>query len=276
MFQGEIFGIGPGGTEAGTDGHEPPAQGLGQHQDVGGNFFRLAGEHGPGAPQTGLHLVQYQQDAVPAAEVVRAGEVPRGRLDDASLALDGLDDKGGVVVRPAPKLLFQGCQVSEGDMVEACGGRTECGLVAGIACGREGTQGFAVKAVMGGQEARPAGGGAALLDGRLHRLGTAVGEGNVTQSRGRDAYQLPGQLSRRFQGGRLDKVGLPGGAEPGDGLPDLERVMAKRQRPVGGHAVQVAVPRAIEEVAPFTPYESFIQLDALQQLAQVGVDIFRK
>ncbi|MCY4188842.1 MAG: hypothetical protein OXD30_10200, partial [Bryobacterales bacterium] len=53
---------------------------LGQAQQVGRHRSVLAGEHLPGAPEAGHHLVRDQQQTVPVAQ--RSQQAQHGRLPD--------------------------------------------------------------------------------------------------------------------------------------------------------------------------------------------------
>ena len=64
-----------------------PRQRLPQHQDVRADAVVVAAEHPARPGQPGLDLVGNQQRVVLLQQVVRRGEVPRVRDDDAGLAL---------------------------------------------------------------------------------------------------------------------------------------------------------------------------------------------
>ena len=100
MFPGEGGRVGLLGAEYGTDGDQAAAERLGQHHHVGDHPLGLAGEQVAGAAEAGLDLVQDQEDARLSADHADLGEVAGGRLHDAALALDRLDEEGCIVPRP--------------------------------------------------------------------------------------------------------------------------------------------------------------------------------
>ena len=59
----------------------------------------LVGEKGAGAADSGLHLVEHQQGAVPGGDLPGGGKIALGRDDDAALAHDRFQEhRRGVVV----------------------------------------------------------------------------------------------------------------------------------------------------------------------------------
>ncbi len=79
------------------DGRErqSSAQRFRGDQDVGHKSEALAGEHGAGAGEAGLHFVGDQHDAVFVAGGAESGEELRRRNDEAAFAEHGFDDDGG-------------------------------------------------------------------------------------------------------------------------------------------------------------------------------------
>ena len=75
----------------------------------------LVGEELPGAAEPGLHLVDREQRAIAAAELLRGGEVAVGREVDA-VTLDRLDEKERDVL--AAKLVLERVEIVEGDLRE--------------------------------------------------------------------------------------------------------------------------------------------------------------
>jgi hypothetical protein len=76
----------------------------------------LEREHRAGAAEAGLHLVDAEERAVRATQVLRALEVAGGRKV-APLSLDRLDDEDRDVLRA--QLLLERVEVAEGNVVEA-------------------------------------------------------------------------------------------------------------------------------------------------------------
>ena len=72
---------------------EPAADALRDRDRVGGDAGVLEGEPLPRAPGAGLDLVDDQQRAVALGQLARRLEVALGQVDDAGLALDGLDEQ---------------------------------------------------------------------------------------------------------------------------------------------------------------------------------------
>src|ERR1019366_3675646 len=85
--------------EKGADRQEPAAERLAEDETVGTNAFVIAGEQGAGAAEARLHLVADEQHTVPRADLARPGEIAGRGHDDASLALDRLDEKSRGVRR---------------------------------------------------------------------------------------------------------------------------------------------------------------------------------
>ena len=66
--------------------HDPAAERLAEHVEVGHDVLVVAGERAPGAPEAGLDLVGDQQDAVPRrrSRAPRAGSPSGGTITPAS------------------------------------------------------------------------------------------------------------------------------------------------------------------------------------------------
>ena len=75
---------------------------LAHQQDVGLEVPELGGEHRAAAAEAGLHLVEDQHPAEPAAEAGEPLPERRRRRQDAALADDGLDEHAGDLLRVRP------------------------------------------------------------------------------------------------------------------------------------------------------------------------------
>ena len=73
------------------------AQGLGEGQDVRHDAVALEGEHGAGAAEARLRLVEDQQHAASLAVLLEGGEIARRQVDHAAAAQDRLADEGGEI-----------------------------------------------------------------------------------------------------------------------------------------------------------------------------------
>ena len=83
--------------DEGRDRIDAAAERLAEDQPVRPDVLMLMGEPSPGAPETGLDLVEDQQNVVLVADRAQLAQIALGRDDDAGLALDGLDqDRAGV------------------------------------------------------------------------------------------------------------------------------------------------------------------------------------
>ena len=77
---------------------EAAADALRDRDRVGRDAGVLEGEPLPRAPGAGLDLVDDEQRAVALGELARGLQVALGQVDDAGLALDGLDEQRGDAV----------------------------------------------------------------------------------------------------------------------------------------------------------------------------------
>lgn len=113
------------------------SQGLSQNEHVRGHVLGLVGEHGAGAAEARLHLVD-QEGACASTELLRVTEVVARGRDHPAFALDGLDEEGGNLLRF--ELFLQGGEVAEGDSVAVAEQGLEGGAQALVAHHREGAQ----------------------------------------------------------------------------------------------------------------------------------------
>ena len=90
-------GDGLAGEEGGD--REAAAEPLAERHHVRNHALVLEREHPPGAPDSGLHLVEDQQRAGGVAEAAQRREIAGRRHVHAALALDRLDDEGRAVAR---------------------------------------------------------------------------------------------------------------------------------------------------------------------------------
>ena len=90
------------GRDEGRDRQHSAAQRLAEDEPVGPDVLVLEGEPGAGASEPRLDLIEDQQHVVRVAQAAKPREKPRGRNDDAGLALDRLDQHGDRVGRDGP------------------------------------------------------------------------------------------------------------------------------------------------------------------------------
>lgn len=84
------------GGEGGGEGEVAASEAFGEAEEVWGDAFLLAGEHGAGAAEAGHDFVKDEEDVVLMAPVVELFEHALGPEAHAGGALDeGLDDDGG-------------------------------------------------------------------------------------------------------------------------------------------------------------------------------------
>ena len=74
-----------------SDGHDAPAERLGEHERVGLDPEPLVEEELPRPPHPGLHLVEDEQGAVGAAGGAHGSQVVRARQPPARLHLHRLE-----------------------------------------------------------------------------------------------------------------------------------------------------------------------------------------
>ena len=147
----------------------------------------LEREHPPGAAEAGLHLVDAEERAVAAAELLRALEVAGGRQVDA-LALDRLDEEHRDVL--ALQLALERLELAERHAVEAGQERAEAVGELRVAVRRERAEREPVEPVVGRDDARALRRGAAELERRLDRFGAAAREEAALEPRRRAREEL--------------------------------------------------------------------------------------
>ena len=150
----------PGVDEGGADG-QAAAQSLGERDDVGGEAVVLEAVEPAGAPDAGLDLVGDEDGVVLLAELAQG----RGRAGveghDAALALHGLEEHAGDLLRGEHAL--QGGGVVEGHVHDLGRQGVEALLVVLLAGELHGPRGAAVERVLEGDD-----------DGARHALGVGV------------------------------------------------------------------------------------------------------
>ena len=159
----------------------------------------------------------------PASSADRAdlGEVAGGRLHDAALALDRLDEEGRVMPRPIGQGPAQRVDVTVRHLVEVRRRRAE---VASDSPGCRWRR--APRASCRGscpcveRMPQPPRGGPAELDRGLDGLGAAVGERHPAEPLGGDLHQPCRELARRVEQRGLHETGLAPGPQPLEGTPD--------------------------------------------------------
>ena len=133
----------------------------------------LEREPRPGAPEPGLDLVGDEQRAVAPAERLRGFQVARGRRRHHA-ALDRLDDERGDI--SCAQLRFKSRQVAVRNALAARQQRAEPFFEELVADQRERPQRDPVKAVVAGDQPRPARRSARELHRRVHGLGARTRE----------------------------------------------------------------------------------------------------
>ena len=139
----------------------------------------LIGEQPPGAPETGLHLVEDQQQAVLVAQLAQAAQEGRRRNAHAALALDRLDQDGGGL---RPDGLLDRIEIAERDLVEALDRGAEAFEILLVAGRRDGRERAAVEGALEGDDAVALGLArrrlifARHLDRAFERLGAGIRE----------------------------------------------------------------------------------------------------
>ena len=252
--------------DTGTDGHQPAAQRLGQKQHVGWGGTVRTGKQRAGAAQPGLNLVKDRQHAKLAAQGDNAIEIPFGRADDATLALNWLYDEGGDLTGARLQPGAECRQIPERHIVKSGCRGAEILLIHGFAGRRQRTQRLAVKAVPGRQDDVAARAHPCQLDGGLHRLGPAVGKGDDAQiARRHLGKPLCQPLCRDGSQGLHHDRNLILLRAP-KGRPDLGRVMPEGQRAILRQKVKIGPARRIEHLRSDPFDHRCIQGKSFQQL----------
>ncbi len=109
----------------------------------------LEGEQPARASEAGLHLIDAEQRAVAAAELLRGLQVS-GRWQMHALSLYRLDEEDGDIL--PPQLRLEHIELTEGDACEAGKQRAEAPSELGVAVRRERAERQAVEAVVGGDD----------------------------------------------------------------------------------------------------------------------------
>ena len=235
---------------------------LGEGHDVGHHAEGVGAGHGAAAAEAGDDLVEDQQDVVLGADFAQALQVAHGRDHHAGRAAEGLDDDGGdvagVVQRDQVEQAVGQGLTALGRLAlgEGAGGRLGVGQVVGLdalavdlavgdhAADRDAAEVDAVVALLAANQARLAAlalqapVSARHLQRRVGGLGAAGGEEHVIEPRGRQAFQLVGQLERKWvaelERGRIVELrGLLA-----HGLGDLAPAMAEARAPQAREAVE--------------------------------------
>src|SRR5437870_3166590 len=96
VLEGGFIVVCRGGGKAGPDRHETTAQSLGDRHDIRCNAELTANEHCSGPAETGLDLIGNKNRAHVAAGFSSQSQITRGRFNDASFTLHGLDQETGI------------------------------------------------------------------------------------------------------------------------------------------------------------------------------------
>lgn len=78
--------------------HYAAAERFGKAEDIRLHVLMLAGEHFARAPHTGLHFIEDHQGAKLITQLTHGGEITRRRQNDATFALNRLEDHCGNIV----------------------------------------------------------------------------------------------------------------------------------------------------------------------------------
>src|SRR4051795_385292 len=150
------------------------AEGLGHGDDVGLHIEMLEPEPASGPSETGLNLVDDEQQAPLVTDASHCLEVLRRRRVHAPLALHGLEDDRRAL--SAARRLLQGVGVVPRHVVEALRQGLERLVLLGLASGVEGGQRAAVEGAVRADDDMTAGARPAprQLEGALVRLGARV------------------------------------------------------------------------------------------------------
>ena len=242
--------VGPG--PARPDG-DAVTERLGHGDDIGLDAEVLEPEPAPGAGESGLHLVEHEQDTALVAQLADSGDVLGiGRIH-AAFALQRFEQDRGDDV--GVNSIGEGVEVVEGHVAEAFGQRLERLVLGGLARGVQRRQGPAVEAAVGrddGVDAVP-GPLASQLQGAFVGLGPAVGEEHPAAA-AEEAVEGGGDLGPH---GIAIKVGhvqqRPGLL--GDGIGHTRVRMAERCHAQPAEEVEVALAGVVPQPAALAPHE---------------------
>ena len=239
-----------GGGQHGRAG-QAAADGLRQGHDVGGDAEVLVGEPVAGPPETGLHLVENQQQVVLIGQPAEPLEEAFRRNPDASFALDRLDhDRGGLIVDER----LDGGQVSMRSVDEAGHQRPEAFVILRLRRGCRRAERPPVKSalecdnlvtVLGRVQADQ-------LDGRFIGLGAGVAEEGLPAETPLAQGLGPAALEFGIPGiGDVDQPGdliLDGSDDRGGAVPQQAAAPTGKQ-------VEIAVALGIPNVRPLAADE---------------------
>ena len=255
------------GTEGGRDLGPGPhrahrdavAERLGHGHDVGLGPGVLVAEPPTGSSQSGLDLVQYQQDAALVAYLAHCLQVAVAGRHDAALALHRLQQHRA---HRGVERGHEGVDVVEGHVTEAVGHGREGLMLLGLAGGGQRGQRAAVERSVGGHHrvAAPPGVLASQLEGGLHRLRAGVLEQDparfgVAAGPGPDQpVECLHDLGRRLVGeqvGGVDQRRRLGG----DGLGHRRVGVAQPGDGQAAQEVEVAPAAVVPQLGSLAPHE---------------------
>ena len=230
----------------------------------------LGGEQLPGAAEAGLHLVEAEERAVAAAELLRAGEVAVGGQDHA-LAEDRLDDEHRDVL--AAQLGLERVEVVErhaGDPREV---RAEAVGERRLAVDRQRAERQPVEGVLDADDALPLRRRAAELDRRLDRLGAAVREQRLPDRRGRAADELLGEQRRHRRHAHLRRVRGLDLHRLGEPVADARVVPPDVEHPEAAEPVEIAVAARVVEIGALGARPVAVEPDRPQHADHLRVHV---
>src|SRR6185437_11376516 len=132
------------GGQHGGDGIEAAGQRLADNEHVGVNSLAHVGKELAGAAEAGLDFVGHEEHPVAAANVRGFAQIAGGRENNASLALDGLDQEGTGVGGDG---VSEGARIAIGDDLEAGGKGTKAAAILLVSGETDDSDGAAVKIV---------------------------------------------------------------------------------------------------------------------------------
>jgi hypothetical protein len=230
----------------------------------------LRGEEAAGAAEAGLDVVDDEQGARRAAQLLRLLEITvRGQVH--ALALDRLDQEGGHLA--AIELPLERIEVTEPHRVAARQQRLEAVAKLLVPVHGQRAEREAVEAVVAVDDARPAACGTRQLYRGLDGLGARARQHDAVERRRRPCDQLLSQQARESGDAELGQVGGVRREHARELLLHVWVAAPEREDPVAGKEVEVLVALAVGQVGAVPGHPLTVEAERAQDAAELWVEV---